>query len=90
MKTHENNKILSQPKTLRITLDKSVPVKDERPIARLYQLFSCFNKQWERSIKKMNEIFFHALIEFVIAPLALLKAYLLQKENKDLKRRLGK
>lgn len=38
----------------------------------------------------MNEIFFHALVEFVIAPMALLKAYLTHKENKDLKRRLGK
>lgn len=38
----------------------------------------------------MNEIFIHALVEFIIAPMALLKAYLLQKENKDLKRRLGK
>lgn len=52
MKTHENNKILSQPKTLRITLDKSVPVKDERPIARLYQLFSCFNKQYGKGAVK--------------------------------------
>lgn len=38
----------------------------------------------------MNEIFIHALATFVVAPLALLKAYLTHKENKDLKRRLGK
>lgn len=38
----------------------------------------------------MNEIFIHSLATFVIAPMALLKAYLLHKENKDLKRRLGK
>lgn len=38
----------------------------------------------------MTETFFQALTTFVIAPMALLKAYLLHKENKDLKRRLGK
>lgn len=38
----------------------------------------------------MNEIFIHALIEFVIAPMALLKAYLLQKENKNLRKKLGR
>ncbi len=38
----------------------------------------------------MTETFFQALTTFVIAPMALLKAYLLYKENKDLKRRLGK
>ena len=38
----------------------------------------------------MNEIFFHALVEFVIAPMALLKAYLATKENKILRKKLGK
>lgn len=38
----------------------------------------------------MNEIFFHALIEFVIAPMALLKVYLITKENKSLRKKLGK
>ena len=38
----------------------------------------------------MNEIFFQALTTFVVAPMALLKAYLLQKENKNLRKKLGK
>lgn len=45
MNTHENNKILSQPK-IRVTLDKSVPVKDERPIARFYKLFQGFKQMY--------------------------------------------
>lgn len=43
----KNNKVSSQTK-LRITLDTSKPVKDERPIARLYGLFSQFNKQYSK------------------------------------------
>lgn len=40
------NKIHSQHKKLKITLDTSVPVKDERPIARLYELFQGFKQQY--------------------------------------------
>lgn len=38
----------------------------------------------------MTETFFQALTTFVIAPLALLKAYLLNKENKNLRKKLGR
>ena len=43
MKPH---KIHSQHKKLKITLDETVPVKDERPIARLYKLFQGFKQQY--------------------------------------------
>ncbi len=61
MNQHKNNKIHSQSKPVlttgrqRITLDTSaaVPVRDQRPIARLYKLFSCFNAQYGKgAIKK--------------------------------------
>ncbi len=45
MNENKNNKFQSQSK-LRITLDTSKPVKEERPIARLHSLFSQFNKQF--------------------------------------------
>lgn len=45
MNTHEINKILSQPK-IRVTLDAAVPVKDERPIARLHKLFQGFKQRY--------------------------------------------
>lgn len=45
MNQHKNNKIHSQTK-FRITLDESVPVKDERPIARLHKLFQGFKQQY--------------------------------------------
>lgn len=51
MNHNKINNFLDKPK-IRITLDKSVPVKDERPIARLYQLFSCFNKQYGKGAVK--------------------------------------
>lgn len=54
MQHNKNNKIYSQSKQ-RITLDTgaAVPVKDQRPIARLYKLFSCFNAQYGKgAIKK--------------------------------------
>ncbi len=38
----------------------------------------------------MNEIYIHALVEFVIAPMALLKVYLTTKENRILRKKLGK
>lgn len=45
MNQNKNNKIHSQSK-LRVTLDESVPVKDERPIARLHKLFQGFKQQY--------------------------------------------
>jgi len=53
MVTTKNNKISSQTKPatagrLRITLDETVPVKDERPIARLHKLFQGFRQQYSR------------------------------------------
>ncbi len=45
MNQHKNNKILSQQK-LKITLDESVPVREERPIARLHKLFQGFKQQY--------------------------------------------
>lgn len=41
----KNNKIYSQPK-LKITLDESIPVKGERPIARLHKIFQGFKQQY--------------------------------------------
>lgn len=46
MNPNKNNKIHSQRKPLRITLDESAPVKDERPIARLHKLFQGFKQQY--------------------------------------------
>lgn len=45
MNHNKTNKILSQPK-IRVTLDASVPVKDERPIARFYKLFQGFKQMY--------------------------------------------
>ena len=45
MKPHKINDSINKTK-LRITLDTSVPVKDERPIARLYSLFQGFKQQY--------------------------------------------
>lgn len=46
MNQNKDKKIHSQHKKLKITLDTSVPVKDERPIARLYELFQGFKQQY--------------------------------------------
>lgn len=51
MTQNKINNFLDKPK-IRITLDKSVRVKDQRPIARLYQLFSCFNRQYGKGAVK--------------------------------------
>lgn len=45
MNQHKNNNFIHKPK-LRITLDESVPVKDERPIARLHKLFQGFKQRY--------------------------------------------
>lgn len=45
MNQNKNNKIQPQTK-LKITLDQSVPVKDERPIARLHKLFQGFKQMY--------------------------------------------
>ena len=45
MKTDKINHFNNNSK-LKVTLDASVPVKDERPIARLHKLFQGFKQQY--------------------------------------------